>query len=67
MGKKNKENRDNRDIEIQNLKEEIELLQDKMRILEQVRIDQVDELLSNQQKLLSDVADLLVRNVGKND
>lgn len=49
------------------LTKEIQLLESKLMTLEQVRNDQVDELLTKQQELFSDVAELLVRNSGKID
>ena len=44
--------------------EKIAELEEKLRALELVRKDQVSELLERQQTMMSDIAELLVRNVG---
>lgn len=49
--------------EIEDLREEVRILKEQLRQLEQTRSEQVDELLGKQAEMMSDIAELLTRCV----
>lgn len=48
---------------VEELREEVRILKEQLRQLEQTRSEQVDELLGKQAEMMSDIAELLTRCV----